>query len=65
MSIYTLEAKHAYDNDAIKNIVDKGVFPIVFGGDHSITFPIIDAFNVLMDIIHFDTHFDFLEIWPM
>ena len=48
-------------HDTFKNIVDRGVFPVAFGGDHSITFPIIDAFDVPMDIVHFDTHLDFLD----
>lgn len=48
-------------HDTFKNIIDKAVFPLAFGGDHSITFPIIDAFDVPLDIIHFDTHLDFLD----
>lgn len=36
-------------------------FPLAFGGDHSITFPIIDVFQVPLDIFHFDTHLDFLD----
>lgn len=46
----------------IRNIVRKNIFPIVLGGDHSITFPVIRSFrNLPMDIIHFDTHTDFLD----
>ena len=48
-------------HDTFKNIVEAGVFPAAFGGDHSITFPIVDAFEVPMDIVHFDTHLDFLD----
>jgi agmatinase len=48
-------------HDTFKNIIDKDVFPVAFGGDHSITFPIIDAFEVPLDIVHFDTHLDFLD----
>jgi len=48
-------------HDIFKNIIDSGVFPVTFGGDHSITFPIIDAFDVPLDIVHFDTHLDFID----
>lgn len=48
-------------HDTFKNIIDKGVFPVAFGGDHSITFPIVDAFDVTMDIVHLDAHLDFID----
>lgn len=48
-------------HDTFKNIIEEDVFPVAFGGDHSITFPIVDAFDVPIDIIHFDTHLDFLD----
>ena len=47
--------------DTFKKIIERDVFPVGFGGDHSITFPIIEAFNVDFDIIHFDTHLDFID----
>ncbi|MEN4018594.1 MAG: agmatinase [Methanobacterium sp.] len=47
--------------DTFKNIIDNGVFPVAFGGDHSITFPIVEAFDVPMDIVHLDAHLDFLD----
>jgi len=47
--------------DTFKKIVDRDVFPVVFGGDHTITFPVIQAFDVPIDIIHFDTHLDFVD----
>lgn len=48
--------------DGIKDILDKKVFPIVIGGDHSISYPVVQAYGTTpMDIIHFDTHLDFLD----
>lgn len=39
-----------------------GVIPATLGGDHSITFPIVRAFaGVSLDIVHFDTHLDFMD----
>ena len=48
-------------HDTFKKIIESDVFPVGFGGDHSITFPIIEAFNVDFDIVHFDTHLDFID----
>jgi agmatinase len=42
----------------VRNIRAKGAFPIVLGGDHSITFPILRAFDVPVTLIHFDAHLD-------
>lgn len=48
--------------DSIKEILDKKAFPVVIGGDHSISYPVVQAYgNTPMDIIHFDTHLDFLD----
>ena len=44
----------------VKEILHHKVFPIVIGGDHSITYPVIRAYeNAHLDIVHFDTHMDF------
>ncbi len=46
----------------ISEILKQGVFPVTIGGDHSITFPLIRAFSdKSIDIIHFDTHLDFMD----
>lgn len=45
-----------------KDILDAGAFPIVIGGDHGITFPLIKTMAAQSDekigIIHFDAHYD-------
>ncbi|MGB9977719.1 agmatinase [Methanobacterium sp.] len=48
-------------HDTFKKIIDSGVFTVGFGGDHSITFPILEAFDIDFDIVHFDTHLDFTD----
>ena len=43
-------------------ILQAGVFPLTLGGDHSIAFPVVRAFNgVALDLVHFDTHADFMD----
>lgn len=46
---------------AVAGILKKGAVPIILGGDHSITYPIIKAFAGVfpkLDILHFDAHPD-------
>jgi agmatinase len=50
--------------DAIKKILAKGALPVVLGGDHSITFPVMRAYEGIKGkvyIIHFDSHLDFSD----
>jgi agmatinase len=44
--------------DAVKAILAKKSFPIILGGDHSITFPVIRAYNVPLTVVHIDAHLD-------
>ena len=44
--------------EMVRKIRSKGTFPIVLGGDHSITFPVLRAFDVAVTLIHFDAHLD-------
>ena len=45
--------------ESVKKILAKKAFPIVIGGDHSITFPVVRAFDgVPLTLIHLDAHLD-------
>jgi arginase family enzyme len=45
--------------EAVKKILAKHAFPIVIGGDHSITFPVVRGFDgVPLTLIHLDAHLD-------
>ncbi len=44
--------------EAVKKILAKKTFPIILGGDHSITFPVIRAFDVPLTVVHIDAHLD-------
>jgi agmatinase len=46
----------------VREILDAGLFPVVLGGDHSITYPIFEAFDRPMHVIQFDAHQDYYEI---
>lgn len=46
---------------AVAGILARGAVPVILGGDHSITYPVIKAFAASgpkLDILHFDAHPD-------
>jgi agmatinase len=49
--------------EAVKQIVARGAFPVVMGGEHTLTFPIVQAFETCdaLDIVQFDAHLDFTD----
>ena len=54
----------ALTEKAVAAILDKGAVPVVIGGDHSITYPVLKAFARTykpLDILHFDAHPDLYE----
>ena len=49
---------------AVQQLLDRNLFPISLGGDHSITYPIIKAFNKKyrkIHILHLDAHPDLYD----
>ncbi len=45
--------------DLTRRVLDKGALPVVLGGDHAITFPVVRAYDVPLHVIHFDAHIDY------
>ena len=41
-------------------ILAKGAVPIVLGGDHAITYPVVRAFERPLHVVHFDAHLDYM-----
>ena len=47
---------------AIQLILSHGAMPVVVGGDHSVTFPVVRAFDASdgpIDVVHLDAHVDY------
>jgi agmatinase len=44
--------------EMVRKIRSGGALPIVLGGDHGITFPILRAFDIPVTVMHFDAHLD-------
>jgi agmatinase len=41
-------------------ILAKGAVPVVLGGDHAISFPVVRAFERDLYVVHFDAHLDYM-----
>ncbi|MFD2238610.1 arginase family protein [Aureimonas populi] len=46
----------------VREMLEAGLMPVVLGGDHSITYPVFEAFDRPMHVIQFDAHQDYAEI---
>lgn len=47
--------------NSLSKILDAKAFPVILGGDHSITFPVVRAFKRIkpLHVIHIDAHLDY------
>src|SRR5206468_3323067 len=43
----------------VGRILAAGVFPVVIGGDHAITYPVVRAYRERLNVVHFDAHLDY------
>jgi agmatinase len=46
---------------AVEKVVERGAFPVVVGGDHASTFPVVRGLHKFapLNIVHFDAHLDY------
>ena len=46
---------------SVEKVVSRGAFPVVVGGDHSITYPVVRGLSSFapLNIVHFDAHLDY------
>ena len=46
---------------AVAKVVERGSFPVVVGGDHAITYPVVRGLGHFapLNIVHFDAHLDY------
>lgn len=49
--------------DMTRRLLDRGAMPVVLGGDHAITFPVVRGFEALgrpVHVLHLDAHLDYM-----
>lgn len=65
VEVVALDWEQNFDriSEAVRAIRDHGALPFVLGGDHSITFPVLRAFEGVepVTVVHFDAHFDYRD----
>jgi agmatinase len=44
---------------AMRGILGAGALPVILGGDHAITYPIVRAYDEPVHVVHFDAHIDY------
>lgn len=52
--------------ESLGHMLDRGTIPLICGGDHSITLPILREMHRIhgpVNLIHFDSHFDFWDAY--
>jgi agmatinase len=63
IAYYDFEQNRRQMTSNIEAILDKDAFPVLIGGDHSVTFPNVCAFSRFgpLDIVHIDAHMDWRD----
>ena len=55
-----VEATFTGVTDMTRRVLDGGAMPLVLGGDHAITYPVVRAFDGPLHVLHFDAHLDYM-----
>lgn len=45
--------------DLMRSVLRAEALPVVLGGDHAITFPVVRAYDRPLHVVHFDAHIDY------
>ena len=63
IAFYDFERNARLITSNIEAILDRKAFPVIIGGDHSVTFPNVCAFSRFetIDIVHIDAHMDWRD----
>jgi agmatinase len=63
VAYYDIDRNMELITSAVKAILDREALPVLLGGDHSVSFPIVRAFERFapLDIVHVDAHLDFID----
>lgn len=63
VAYYDIDRNRKIITETVKEILKAGTFPVIVGGDHSITYPCICAFENYksLDIIQIDAHLDWID----
>ena len=63
VAYYDIDRNMRLITEAVTAILDSGAFPVLLGGDHSVSYPVVRAFHRFapLDVVHVDAHLDFIQ----
>jgi agmatinase len=63
VAYYDIDRNMRLITESVGAILARKALPVLLGGDHSVSFPIVKAFEAFapLDIVHVDAHLDFIE----
>ena len=63
ITYYDFEVNRRKMTRTVEAVLDRGALPVLLGGDHSVTFPLVCAFSRFdpLDIVHIDAHMDWID----
>jgi agmatinase len=53
------EGTFANATRAVRQILNRGALPVIIGGDHAVSFPVVRAYAETLQVVHFDAHIDY------
>jgi len=61
VDVWPTEVRTTFKNatEMTRKILSKGAFPLMLGGDHGVTYPVVRGFNEPLHVMHFDAHIDY------
>ena len=61
VDVLSTNVERTFENitEAVREILQRDAMPVVLGGDHGITYPVVRAFEEPMHVMHFDAHLDY------
>lgn len=64
VDIYPTNPERTFEGQTamVRSIIGRGAMPVVLGGDHSITFATVRAFDEPIHILQFDAHTDYAPV---
>lgn len=63
IAYYDFERNMEHMTRSVSMILDRKALPVLLGGDHSVTYPLVRAFERFapLDIVHIDAHLDWID----
>jgi agmatinase len=61
VDVLTTAVEETFENITafLARVLESGAMPLVLGGDHAITYPIVRAYEEPVHVVHFDAHIDY------